>query len=253
MQVTVHPMTFSSLELKSIPQRHAAFFMSSCLAASEISTFLRLYLAALTSADLPQCVGVTREYASVQISILQRKLASTLIECVNLLENYMKVCSRKRDDVFPQFLRTTSAVVAQIKADAGHSYAVELRNKVAHHFDFAHITKLLGAAKEERQYTIYLHETDGNCLYPVADHLILANLFEMDNGEATYHAFDDRVRQTASQLMIIHNTFCINLWEKYFSEKFAESMRLDVPDALIPNVKEMTLPIMVDTSQLQSS
>lgn len=253
MEFEIHPLKFSSEELKAIPQRHSSYFMTSCLAASEVGVLLRIYLSALTTAQITQRETVAIEYASVQLSIIQRKLSSAVVEFATLIESQLKVMSRKQDNAMAHFQSSATSALAEITTHPGYAFARNLRNRVAHHFDLAHMGEMLREAGTERDYTIYLNDIDGNCLYPVADHLLLANSFDTDEGKVQFEQYDDWVKRASAAVMALHNTFCLDFLSTHFKDKYADTIRVEIPAELAPTPDALRLPIMLDLSLHQIS
>lgn len=240
------PLEFSSEELSQVPERHVAFLMSSCLAISEITVFLRMLLFALNSAKKDISDGVILEYASVQSSIIERNLSSKLYEYLNALDDYVKLCRRKKESEMSEFIDIAAASVESARLSPTYALAEKLRNKMTSHYSIHHMMDELRAAPAGRQYISYLHEKSANSLYPIAEHLVLGNLFESDGGVEAHNEYGAYVRRLCDVVQTLHAAFMLKFRAVYFPDKELQELSVKVEDDLVGSVKLTCLPVVLD-------
>ena len=124
-------IAFTVADLRKVPQ-HAGFLVASSLAVNEINTIQRAFLMALNtrSKSRPIKDQALQEIAYSQSAIIERNLSAKILEYMNLVGDYPKICKRAKVSPLEPFSSKSAAAIIALRAAPGYELALWYRNKV---------------------------------------------------------------------------------------------------------------------------
>jgi hypothetical protein len=162
-------------DIAKIAPRHLRFMGQSCLAANDISVFLKIILGHLHIEGPDE---ILTQMPSLTRIILQRQLQAKIFEFIEMMDAYLKVCGRKSDKVLGNVLDEIPASLAEIKANPCYELAKKIRIEITNHYGFRDWHE--GARRQSNGYNfnLYMHKSNGNSFFPFAEDASHLSLFE---------------------------------------------------------------------------
>lgn len=242
-------VALTTTELRKIPPKHAGFLVASCLAIDDILLGHKLLLLALNSRLKLQRDpdGPFKEIAFAEERALSRGLAAKLFEFLNLLDEYIKKCTRKQTPEMESFLKHAKTVLASARDDSSHELAQWYRNKATSHYSTTELAKLAtegDLGDETRTNSIYLHPKDGNSHYILGEQVLLSKLCEGNcDPVASLKKLDSWIGRIARDAIKLHHDYCITLFKVYFPSKSLLSVEAKIPPEQVGDVRKSVLPL----------
>jgi hypothetical protein len=207
-------LEFSKAELMSLPQPHLEFLLGSSLATNDIVVFRRLMLQ--LSHSKSEC-ALANELAAANYSLIVRKLASAIIEYVNLLNAFCKRIHRVLENG-ASVLEEAEALVHRLRSEGPYSVAQWLRDYATHHFIAQKIAENLDAFDDDDEFHSYIHEMNGNSFFVAGEVIALQGLLKK-HPSTSYNAFVKWVLDTSGELERFQQVFLIFLMTENFPDK----------------------------------
>jgi len=247
MEEQLYQLDFSGKELRDIPRIHAGFMTASCLAASEITIFLRLLLMATNSNRFSSNIAndAISAYAFTQALVIERSLSGKLLEYIYMIDQLQNENKKRPDATITQFLENIGDRITQIKSDQSYRLADWYRDHASHHYIVNKISNLVSYVDDQEVYTIYLHEKEGNSGYFLGEHLLLHKLSDDkdDNNVDRLTKFQDWVLECSQSIMKIHSEYSVLFINTFFDEKNIKELEVDIPNDLLGSLTNTKLPL----------
>lgn len=254
MQEHLYRMDFDADELKKLPKVHVAFLVSSCVAITDITTFLRLFLLAINAPNFKgsKIDEVVSDYSLTQALVIQRTLSGKLKEYIYMCEQYQSTCEKRSDDTLHKFRQKTLQKCTQLKCAPEYELVDWYRDKVTHHYIVSHISELTNHMQSGENYSIFMHDRDGNNGYFLGEQILFHKLGIGSKDEifAKADGFLNWVITAARIVQELHHDYCIQFLETFFPNKVAREISIDVPDDMVGKLGATQLPCFWDFQEL---
>jgi hypothetical protein len=205
---------FSKAELRRLPEPYLEFLIGSSLATNDIIVFRRLMLQLSHSKSQSALVN---ELVAANYSLVTRKLASAIIEHVNLLNAFCKRMRRVlKDEV--SLLNEAEALVNRLRSDDPYPIAQWLRDSATHHFIAQKIVENLDAYTDDDEFQSYIHEINGNSFFVAGETIVIQGIL-LKHPHISYGDFIGWVLDTSGELEKFQQSFMIFLQEQNFPDK----------------------------------
>ncbi|MBO9589471.1 hypothetical protein [Devosia sp.] len=234
---------FTAAELQAIPKQHSTYMVATCFAINEILVFLRLTLHTINSLAIARGDDRMASIAFMQDQILLRTLSGKAVEYLKVIRDHRKICERAGDVTIKAFFDKYGGEIDEIWDSTQSKFAVELRNNLISHIGLDRIRKSIAALPHDRrEMNIYLHNKDGNTVYPIGEDV--AHIAAFDTTEQV-DEWSDWVLKTCKTIQGLHHQYMIWIIETFFPSKMGQEIRIEIDDRLLGPLTQ-NIPILWD-------
>ncbi|MBM7324150.1 hypothetical protein JS562_13665 [Agrobacterium sp. S2] len=244
-------IAFAAADLRKVAQ-HAGFLVASSLAVNEINILQRAFLMALNtrSKSRPIQDAALQEIAYSQSAVIERNLSAKILEYMNLVGDYPKICTRAKVPPLDPFATKAAAAIGALRTSPGYDLALWYRNKVTSHYVVSDVVKLItdeDIGEPDHEHSMYLHQSDGNSAYLLGERIVLAKL-GADKGDAVQkmRVYGDWVMMAVKQVMSLHHDFCIQFLRQLFPDRYATKFSVEIEPHLVGHLTNALMPIFWD-------
>jgi hypothetical protein len=188
----------SQEDIAKFAPRHLQFVGQSCLAANDINILLKVILGYF---EMEGPGEVLEQLSSLTRIVIQRQLQSKIFEFIQLVDEYHKICIRRKDKVLGSLLDGIPKCTDVIKGSPCFEFSRLIRNKVTSHYAFLEWHAGAKRQKKGHKFRLYMHKINGNTFYPLAEDASHLSLF--DEAEFGGISYDDLFEWMASSTKML--------------------------------------------------
>lgn len=239
---------FTTAELKKLPKVHAGFLVGSCLAVNDISIVQKTLLLAQNTrvGHWPTDSEALQEVAFAQALVLERNLSAKVFEYLKMLCDYIKRCDRVGDSNMQAFTELAKSELSTLKQGENYNLAKWYRDKATNHYIISEFSSIIDNDNSSNNYSIYLHEKDGNSSYLLGEQFLVFEKF-CRNGEffsEEMEEFIDWILEASAKITKLHNEFCIQIFKVFLPEKGAKAITASFQQHHVGKIRGTCLPIL---------
>lgn len=174
-KVTLAELRFTQEEIKSLGDELVSVLATLAYATNEINVISSLFIFSKPESSKDPII---KKKLEIQKYTLTRCLNAKIFEAYSSIEHAEKIFLRSKNKARYEALAAEFSKVNKNKSTKGYSIAKAIRDTVTNHYLPSVTHKNFGYACSSADNTMYIHDTNGDSFYPIAEHLVFAPALE---------------------------------------------------------------------------
>ncbi|MEP1962496.1 hypothetical protein [Tateyamaria sp.] len=247
--VEITKYALSKKDFEDIPEDQVALIGLLNYAATELNCLQRVYIA--SSQGLTGENHLDVGIASQRYTLL-RVWSAKLFELMQCLEDLCKP-NRKIDEVVLEVATTAREAMVELKENDAYPLVRNIRDNATNHYSFKDAKKNLRHVSEGADFSLYLHEMDGNSYYPMGEELMFVGRINRFGSGLSGKAARQNLLNAWMDWNLLANHWVrathVDAFERLVMSKYprraAWSKKHYVPVNLVGNIEKPVVPLFM--------